>query len=90
MNATTKDESIKTVHVYKYDGSRQCEKDTGIAVEDMAKELKDIRIISSQHRTDGMMHPQVCHAPTGMVNIYEIGVDDLDQALKLGFKQWKK
>ncbi len=35
-----------------------------------------------------MMRIQVCGAPTGNSNVYEIDRKDLEAALKVGFKEW--
>lgn len=76
------------VFVYKADGSLQCGQGKKISLDDMKKDLKDIKVYSSENKSDGMMRIQVCGAPTGMANVYEIDQKDLAAALKLGFKKW--
>ncbi|MBY0451380.1 MAG: hypothetical protein K2P92_00005, partial [Bdellovibrionaceae bacterium] len=78
------------VFVYKPDGSLQCGQGSRITPEDMKKELGAIKVFSSENKSDGMMRIQVCGAPTGMANVYEIDQKDLEAALKLGFKKWMK
>ena len=78
-----------TVFVYKADGSLQCGEGVKIGLDKMKQDLKGINVISSVNKHDGMMRTQVCGAPTGFSNVYEIKSTDLEAALKLGFKQWK-
>jgi hypothetical protein len=79
----------KTIKIYKYDGSRQCGQGTLMGLEAMAKELKGIAIFSQENKNDGMMRIQMCGAPTGNANIYEINVSDMKKAFKKGFREWK-
>ena len=76
------------IFVYKLDGSLQCEQGTKIPTEVMKKDLGDIQVFSSDNKHDGMMRIQVCGAPTGFCNVYEIDQKDFDKAVKLGFKKW--
>lgn len=76
------------VFVYKNDGSVQCETTGKISADVMRKELGSIEVFSSANKHDGMMRIQVCGAPTGFCNVYEIDEKDLEQALKLGFRKW--
>lgn len=76
------------VRVYKPDGSLQCEMGKKTSVETMEKELKGIQVFSRSNRNDGLMRIQVCGAPTGNANVYEISRNDLEKALKKGFKEW--
>lgn len=76
------------VKVYKFDGSLQCGQGEAIAATEMQKELGKITIFSSQTKNDGMMRIQVCGAPTGNCNVFEILRKDLEAAQKLGFKEW--
>jgi len=78
------------VKVYKSDGSLQCGMGKKIPLETMEKELKGIQIFSKSNRNDGLMRIQVCGAPTGDANVYEIKKEDLEKAVKLGFKQWNQ
>jgi hypothetical protein len=59
-----------------------------ISLEEMQKELKGIEVFSKTNQNDGLMRIQVCGAPTGDSNVFEIKQEDLEKALKLGFKQW--
>ncbi|MCC2678877.1 MAG: hypothetical protein K0R29_1453 [Pseudobdellovibrio sp.] len=76
------------VFVYKLDGSLQCEQGGKVSLDTMKKELDGIEVFSSENKHDGMMRIQVCGAPTGFSNVYEIDQKDLEKALKLGFKKW--
>lgn len=76
------------ISVFKYDGSKQCEKDSGVSLDSMQKkELKGINIISSSKQPDGNMHASVCGGGTGIMNVYEISERDLNKAEKRGFKK---
>ncbi len=79
---------LNRVKVYKADGSLQCGQGKAIPAQEMQKDLKDIKVHSSATKNDGLMRIQVCGAPTGNANVYEIDHKDLEAALKLGFKQW--
>ena len=76
------------VKVYKADGSLQCGMGAKIALEAMEKDLKGIKVLSRSNINDGLMRIQVCGAPTGQSNVYEISRSDLEKALKAGFKEW--
>lgn len=76
------------VKVHKADGSLQCGQGKAIPVEEMQKQLKDIKVFSAANKNDGMMRIQVCGSPTGNSNVYEIDRKDLEAALKAGFKEW--
>lgn len=75
------------VRVYKPDGSLQCGQGRAIPLTEMEKDLA-VKSYSSINKNDGMMRIQVCGAPTGNCNIYEIDRKDLGTALKNGFKEW--
>lgn len=79
----------KTLKVYKADGSRQCGQGKAIDLKVMEAQLTKagIKILSSAKQPDGMMHTQVCGAPTGTANTYEIAPADLKKAEKLGFSR---
>lgn len=83
-------EGVKTlkVKIFKADGSLQCGMGKKISLDEMQKELKGIQVFSKSNQNDGLMRIQVCGSPTGNSNVYEINQEDLDKALKLGFKQW--
>lgn len=76
------------VRVFKYDGSLQCNMGKAISVQEMQKELGKIAVHSSVNKPDGLMRIQMCGAPTGNANVYEIDRAQLEAAKKLGFKEW--
>jgi hypothetical protein len=76
------------VLVYKYDGGAQCGQGRVRTPDQMAKDLKDIPILSVQKRNDGLQHIQVCGQATGMANVYEISAKYLSAAEAKGFKRW--
>lgn len=81
--------SSKNVLVFKYDGTKQCGEGQEISLDAMSRQLRDIKIISMSKKHDGMMRIQVCGAPTGHANVYEISDKDLAKAKSYGFQQWK-
>lgn len=83
-----KKETQTKIKVYKYDGTLQCGMGKTISLEEMQKEFGAIKVYSSKNIVDGLMHIQMCGSPTGKSNVYEIDKADLEQALKLGFKEW--
>ncbi len=76
------------VHVFKANGSLQCGQGKSIDAAAMSKELKEITVYSSTTENDGKMRIQVCGAPTGNVNVYEIDKTNLDRAVSFGFSEW--
>lgn len=76
------------VFVYKNDGSVQCEAAGKVSLDAMKKDLGPIEVFSSANKHDGMMRIQVCGAPTGFCNVYEIDEKNIEAALKAGFKKW--
>lgn len=86
--SSQKKDLSKRVFVYKNDGSVQCEAGGKTTLDNMKKELGTIEVFSSANKHDGMMRIQVCGAPTGFCNVYEIEEKDLELALKAGFKKW--
>ncbi len=81
-------DSAARVFVYKYDGSLQCGKGKALSVDAMSKQLQGIQIFSSQKKSDGLMHIQVCGSITGMANVYEIPQTAWPAAEAKGFKTW--
>jgi hypothetical protein len=79
---------IRTVKVYRYDGTLQCGMGKRIALEEMQKDLKDIPVLSAAHLNDGLMRIQLCGSPTGDANVYEIEETHLEKAKSLGFREW--
>lgn len=86
---TTMTNQIKKIKVYKPDGSVQCEQGSGTSAAEMQKQLGDIKVYSSDKKSDGLIRIQVCGQPTGYCNVYEISEADLVKAEKNGFKKWK-
>ncbi len=78
------------VRVAKPDGSLQCGKGKQISLTEMSKQLSGIRIYTEENLNDGLMRIQVCGAPTGQHNVFEISQEDLKKAIGAGFKQWLK
>lgn len=76
------------IFVYKPDGSLQCGQGEKINPDAMRKELGSIEVFSVQNKHDGLIRIQVCGAPTGYNNVFEIDQKDLAEAIKLGFKKW--
>lgn len=85
-----KKDLTQRVFIYKPDGSLQCGQAGKTDLEVMKKELGSIEVFSSANKHDGMMRIQLCGAPTGYNNVYEISSSDLEAALKLGFKKWMR
>ena len=75
------------LRVFKTDGSRQCDKRSGIALDVMERELAGIPVYAKEKRADGLMHIQVCGSPTGMINLFEIDQTNLKQAEERGFRR---
>tara|TARA_B110001454_G_C12723308_1_gene436515 strand:+ start:57625 stop:58023 length:399 start_codon:yes stop_codon:yes gene_type:complete len=74
--------------VFKPNGSLQCGQGKSIEPVTMAKELKDIQVYRSFVENDGKMRIQMCGAPTGNVNVFEIDKTNLERALGFGFTEW--
>lgn len=83
-----KEKKVKTVKVYRYDGTLQCGMGKRISIEEMQKDLKNVPVISSAHLNDGLMRIQLCGSPTGDANVYEIEETHLEKAKSLGFREW--
>lgn len=81
--------SKKSVFVYKYDGTKQCGEGQEVSLDAMSKQLQNIKILSMTKKNDGMMRIQVCGAPTGQANVYEIETENLKKAKDFGFQEWK-
>jgi len=58
-----------------------------VSLDEMEKELRaaDIAVQAKAKKTDGIQHPQMCGASTGMMNVYRIKTSDLEKARVLGF-----
>lgn len=85
MKETTKGSRVR---VYKFDGTLQCNEGKKIPIETMEKELSSLKVYMRMNKNDGQMRMQKCGAVTGNANIYEIDRENLEAALKLGFKEW--
>src|SRR5436309_8561696 len=71
--------SADTVKVFRYDGSLQCAMGQAVPLDEMAKELTavNIKVLSSEKRVVPGFIIDLCGAPTGIANVYEIAKDDL-------------
>ncbi len=78
------------VYVYKADGSLQCGMGQRIDPSEMKKDLGTIPAYTAENKHDGLMRVQLCGHPTGGCNVFQIDSDNLDLALKLGFKKWTR
>lgn len=80
------EENLGSVIISKHDGGLQCGVKPGLSLEAMAEnELKNIKVLSSEKKNDGLMRIQSCGAKTGMLNTYRIRHQDLRKAQKAGF-----
>ena len=84
--------SAAQVQVYRSDGSRQCEQDSGSDTETMQALLEGagIRVYAARkgHLRD-MAVPDVCGGATGSVNVYTIDAAQTAQAQAQGFALWR-
>ncbi len=80
----------KYVKMYRPDGSLQCEKGSGMSLDDAKKEWAnlDLEVLDAQVRPDGLMHIQQCGRPTGNVFVIRIALEHQEKALNLGWKVW--
>lgn len=83
-------EKRATVKVARPDGSLKCGMGRAIPLDLVAQQLKGIEIISKQTTTDGMMRAEVCGNATGMVHVFEIPSDKLQEALDRGFEKFRE
>lgn len=67
--------------VYKLDGTLQCGMGSEVSVSDAKKELAALigekAILNGEKRRLPMMFPDVCGAPTGMANVFEVTEEGL-------------
>lgn len=75
----------RRVFVYKQDGGKQCEPGTAISLNKMARELKNIKIFSKKKGQGDGFVIALCGAHGTGINVFEIGVKDLEKAKELGF-----
>ncbi len=80
----------KYVKMYRPDGSLQCEKGSGMSLDEAKKEWAnlDLEVLEAQVRPDGLMHIQQCGKPTGNVFVIRIALEHQEKALNLGWKVW--
>ncbi len=79
-----------TLLIYRPDGSLQCGAAKGVAPQEMEdKQLQGIHVYSRERRPDGLMHIQICGAPTGIINVFEIPASSLKEAENRGFKKFE-
>lgn len=75
--------------IFKRDGSRQCEEDTGISIKEMEKELKEknIKIFKAVkgHIATGR-GLSVCGSPTSNINIFYVSSKKKKEVLSQGFQ----
>ena len=88
LDPMTKPPQTEKIKVYKPDGSLQCGQGKPVSLEEMQKQLGKIKVYASFKKNDGLMRIQLCGHPTGNSNVYEIHINDLENAIKLGFKEW--
>lgn len=81
---------VERISVFKTNGSLQCNQGKAIDKSTMEKSLKGIRVYKSSVENDGKLRIQMCGAPTGNVNVFEIDKTNLEQAIALGFAEWIK
>ena len=89
LNTDRNQAAMKTIKIYKLDGSVQCEPQSGKQIQEIQSELEGIAIYSSKKSHDGMMRTQVCGQLTGQCFVFEIAENDLEKAKNKGFKIWK-
>jgi hypothetical protein len=75
----------RRIFVYKQDGGKQCEPGTAISLNKMARELKNIKIFSKKKGQGDGFVISLCGAHGTGINVFEIGVKDLEKAKELGF-----
>lgn len=75
----------RRVFVFKQDGSKQCEPGTAISLNKMARELKNIKTFSKKKGQSDSAVISLCGAHGTGINVFEIGIKDLEKAKELGF-----
>jgi hypothetical protein len=76
-----------SIEVAQYDGSLQCEMGSPVSLDEMEKALRgaNIAVQAKVKKADGIQHPHMCGASTGIMNVYRIKASDLEKARALGF-----
>jgi len=90
-NPLNKNQKVASkIWIYKYDQSKQCEPNQGVAISEMQKDLNEmkIKVFETKKQYDGLMRIQACGAFTGMANMFLIKSTDLNKATSRGFLQW--
>jgi len=78
-----------TVEIAKPDDSISCNLSSGTPLTEMRKELGAITVYSAVKKLpDDSSNMVECGAQTGLYNVYEIAVTNLDQTIALGFTAW--
>ena len=80
------EELFLTVSVYKPDGSVQCSAKAGRSLDEMEKELADLRVTDRRKQSDGKIHASACNLATGMINVFVIPKTELERAIQRGFR----
>lgn len=77
---------VKLIKVYKYQGSLQCQ-GGGEPLSVMRRQLVKarVKVLAGQCGVDGLMHPSVCGATDGQINIFTIARNDLAKSQVRGF-----
>lgn len=83
--------SAAVIEVYKSDGSRQCETESGVSPQTMqARELADVQVLSARRDAlRDMAFPAVCGGMTGSVNVFTIPAADWEKVHARGFARWQ-
>ena len=84
----TQEKKKNILPVFKRDGSRQCEENTGIPVKEMEKELQNIGVKVFKAVKGHLISSRglsVCGSPTSNINIFYISSNKKTQVLNKGF-----
>lgn len=78
----------QTIRVYRADGSRQCEPDSGAPPTAGQRTLAaaGIPVLGSGCGHDGRVRIALCGVETGLIHLYDIPANRLEEALALGFR----
>lgn len=92
LQAHADDENRLLIEIFKYDGSVQCELNSGTPLMTMKKILDDqgIKVYSVRVSHDGLAYTAMCGSPTGKINIYQIKESDFVTAQSQGFKKYSE
>jgi hypothetical protein len=80
-----------TVWVAKPDGAQSCSADSGLSLDSGAAELRKakIQVLNARKGNDPKMRTQMCGAPKGSTNSFQIPEKNLADAMALGYQQLK-